>query len=87
MSKDVRAVLLAILLVIMLNVPIVIGQNNDELRNNFEKPKGILSEDKGKRWDIRNVTILYLNGTFYEMGRGLGNLVKQEISLNTRAFR
>jgi len=45
-----------------------------------------LDNDVGKRWDIDGVTIIYLNGTFYEMGYQQGTLLKAEITTNLRAF-
>lgn len=45
-----------------------------------------LHNDTGRRWDIDGLTILYLNGTFYEMGYQQGTLLKAEITRNLRAF-
>jgi len=40
----------------------------------------------GQRWDINQLTIVYLNGSFYNMGYQLGELLVQEIQINQRAF-
>ena len=84
-GKRFIAIVLAVLL--LLNLPSVLSQNQQTYEQSRDKPFLPLSGQKGKRWDIDNVTIVYLNGTFYEMGYELGSLVKQEISVNTRAFR
>jgi hypothetical protein len=39
-----------------------------------------------RRWDIHDITIVYLNGSFYEMGYQLGSLIKEEFTINKRAF-
>ena len=39
-----------------------------------------------RRWDINDITIVYLNGSFYEMGYQLGSLIQKEFTINKRAF-
>lgn len=39
-----------------------------------------------RRWDIQDITIVYLNGSFYEMGYQLGSLIQKEFTINKRAF-
>jgi len=71
--------------------PIIIGTTipHDSYNQHYPIPTDISttsSGNQGKRWDINNVTIVYLNGTFYEMGYELGALIKNEILVNNRAF-
>lgn len=87
MKGGIQLLALALGFIVVMNIPGVISQPQQPFSQNDEKPFLVLSEEKGKRWDINDVSIVYLNGTFYEMGYGLGTLVKQEISLNARAFR
>lgn len=46
----------------------------------------INTEIQDRRWDIEGITIVYLNGSFYEMGYQLGSLIKEEYTINKRAF-
>jgi hypothetical protein len=50
-------------------------------------PTATADEDQiQRRWDIKDITIVYLNGSFYEMGYQLGELISSEIEINKRAF-
>ena len=51
-------------------------------------PKVTADEDlqPQRRWDIEDITIVYLNGSFYEMGYQLGELISSEIEINKRAL-
>ena len=42
--------------------------------------------ESDRRWDLHDITIVYLNGSFYEMGYQLGSLIKEEFTINKRAF-
>jgi hypothetical protein len=79
------SIILALILILM---PI----SQIQAANNI--PKGIKifpidSEEppEGVRWDMDEVTVIYINGTFYEMGYQLGKLMTEEITINHRAFK
>lgn len=86
MKGGIKLVAVLLAFVLVLNIPSVLSQNQQIFNLNEKPPFAQVSGDKGKRWDINDVTVVYLNGTFYEMGYGLGRLVKEEISSNKRAF-
>ena len=44
-------------------------------------------EMKGKRWDLEGISLVYLEGSFYDMGYQQGILLREEIAINMRAFR
>lgn len=62
-------------------------ENDNPQENHDHNIIGDSDIEKGKRWDIQNITILYINGTFYEMGYELGKLLQTEFYINHRAFQ
>ena len=77
-----------ILVLILILTPI----SQIQASNNIEKGNKIFPIDSeepphGRRWDIKEITVIYINGTFYEMGYQLGELMSEEIFINHRAFK
>jgi len=83
---------LCILVLVVSSLPLQAGQTDEKtIMKGFDLPEHPIKKDdngieKGKRWDIKNVTIIYVNGTFYEMGYKLGKLLQTEMFINQRAF-
>jgi hypothetical protein len=86
MKRGLQLVAITITFILLLNMQSVLSQNIESYGRKAEPASSILFQGGGKRWDINDVTIVYLNGTFYNMGYDLGTLLKQEISSNKRAF-
>jgi hypothetical protein len=86
-------VLFSLIILISTAIPLNSEPIEQNVRNNDTQSniKPVIKDDngieKGKRWDIDNITIIYINGTFYEMGYKLGELLKAEMYINQRAFQ
>ncbi|OYT29130.1 hypothetical protein B6U98_03205 [Thermoplasmatales archaeon ex4572_165] len=84
MKRSISLTILFIFLSTILIQPSIISDDIDA------KPIGneglIYGENGGVRLNQNKVSLLYINGTFYEMGFQLGSLMKNEFLINYRAF-
>jgi hypothetical protein len=83
MRRVVQLIILGSILFILIAQPSFLGENpaTSSLRSNvIEGPYG------GVRLNKDDVSLLYINGSFYQMGLQLGSLIKDEFTINYRAF-
>jgi len=75
--------LISFLIQLIMTIPTNNCKNFNQTQNHEIQSKLVTG---GKIVEINNVTILFLNGSYYEMGYQQGYLLKDEIKQNLRAF-
>ena len=83
MRRVHKLIIIGCISIFFIAQPTFIGKipQTTTLKSNYiEGPYG------GVRLNKDDVSLLYLNGSFYQMGLQLGSLIQQEFSINYRAF-
>ena len=83
MKRVVTLIVILFLTTVLIYQPVSIS---DEDGDNPPARNLIYGKYGGVRLDEQEVSLLYINGSFYEMGLQLGSLIEEEFSINYRAF-